>query len=83
LFTVLVGTDLLQEDWKRGNNISLWLLCESEVSMKSSYQKLAANGEQIQPPVRTVDGALFGALTDKFGNEWLVNFIKKNKREQW
>ena len=80
---ILVGTDLLPEDWKKGNSISLWLMCESEFEMKSSYQKLATDGEQTQPPVRTVHGALFGALTDKFGNEWLVNFIKKNKREQW
>ncbi|MBL7858529.1 MAG: VOC family protein [Cyclobacteriaceae bacterium] len=78
---VLVGTDLLPEDWKRGNSISLWLRCESEVSMKKSYQKLALGGKQTQPPMRTVDGALFGTLTDKFGNEWLINFSVKKLRD--
>jgi PhnB protein len=73
---MLVGTDLLPTDWKRGNNISLLLRCESETDMKNCYRKLATGGKQTQPPQRTAENALFGTLTDKFGNEWLLNYAE-------
>jgi len=76
---VLMGTDMVGDNGlKKGNTISLMLNCDSEEEIKISYKKLSAGGIQTQPVALSFWGALFGDLTDKFGNHWLLHF-KKNK----
>ncbi|MDR6563120.1 MULTISPECIES: VOC family protein [unclassified Arcicella] len=75
---VIMGSDMLGEDGlKKGNAVSLMLHCDSETEMKECYQKLSLGGAQTYPIAQSFWGTLFGDLTDKFGNQWLLHY-KKN-----
>lgn len=72
---VLMASDMVDEKGLlRGNSVSLLLTCESESEIRSSYDRLAENGKATYPLHVTFWGALFGNLTDKYGNHWLLNF---------
>ena len=60
-----------------GNAVSLMLNCSSEAEIRATYDRLSAGGEATHPLEDTFWGALFGGLTDKFGNHWLLNFDRK------
>jgi PhnB protein len=63
----------------KGNSVSLCLNCNSEKEIRSFYNKLSSGGNADHPLEDTFWGALFGALTDKFGNHWLLNYDKNQK----
>jgi PhnB protein len=74
---ILLGTDMVpDENLVKGNTVSLMLICNSEKEMRAFYTKLSKGGKQTSPVAKTHWGALFGSLTDKFGNHWLLNFNK-------
>jgi PhnB protein len=74
---VLMGSDMVGEHGlQKGNSVSLMLACESEAAIKDCYKKLSTGGEASHPLEDTFWGALFGDLTDKYGNHWLLNFDK-------
>jgi PhnB protein len=56
-----------------GNNVSLILNCSNEDELKSVYDKLSDGGYKDHPLEISFFGSLFGDLTDKFGNHWLLN----------
>lgn len=83
---LIMGTDMLGEEGLiKGNTISLLLHCESETEIEDCYQKLSKGGKQTHPIALSFWGALFGDLTDKFGNQWLLHYqknkLKTNKHE--
>lgn len=73
---VLIGTDIVPEQGlQKGNAVSLMLNCTTGQELREIYAKLVDEGIATYPP--TVSGAgeaLFGNLTDKFGNHWLLNY---------
>ncbi len=72
---VLMASDMISEKGLiRGNAVSLMLECSGETETRTFYEKLAAGGEATHPLENTFWGALFGGLTDKFGNHWLLHF---------
>jgi len=72
---VLIGSDMTPETGLiRGNAVALMLNADSEKELTKCFQKLAAGGEVTHPLQSTFWGALFGGLTDKFGNHWLLNY---------
>jgi PhnB protein len=72
---VLLASDMASEKGLiKGNAVSLMLDCNSEAEIKEYYKKLSEGGEQTHPLENTFWGALFGNLTDKFGNNWLLHF---------
>jgi len=74
---VIMATDCVPESGLlKGNSVSLCLDCSSEDEIKKSYEKLSSGGSQDHPIEDTFWGALFGDLTDKFGNHWLLNYTK-------
>jgi PhnB protein len=74
---VLMGTDCVPPQVLiKGNSVSLSLNCSSEEEIKSFYKKLSEEGNATFPLEDTFWGALFGGLTDRFGNHWLLNFDK-------
>lgn len=78
---VLMASDMVGEaGLVKGNTISLMLNCTSEKEIKTAYEKLSAGGKATHPLKNTFWGALFGDLTDKFGNQWLLHFDKKSKQ---
>ncbi len=74
----LTGSDMVGEQGlNRGNAVSLMLDCESEAEIRSYYDRLAADGSATHPLENTFWGALFGGLTDRYGNHWLLHFGRK------
>ena len=61
----------------RGNSVSMVLNCSSEDEIRECYMKLSEDGEATHPIENTFWGALFGDLTDKFGNHWLLHYTQK------
>jgi PhnB protein len=73
----LLGSDMVGDNGLvRGNAVSLMLNCSSEEEIKECYLKLSAGGQQTHPLELTFWGALFGNLTDKYGNHWLLHYQK-------
>ncbi|MDQ0637704.1 PhnB protein [Pedobacter sp. W3I1] len=74
---VIMATDMVGERGLiKGNSISIMLTCDSEEEAHSFYHKLSAGGKTSHPLQETFWGALFGDLTDRFGNNWLINYDK-------
>ena len=73
----LMASDMVGEQGRiPGNNISMMLNCSSEEEIRSTYAQLSEGGQATHPLENTFWGALFGDLTDKFGNQWLLHFEK-------
>jgi PhnB protein len=76
---VLMGSDMTPETGlKKGNSVSLMLNCRSEADIRMYFDKLSFGGIVLHPLEITFWGAIFGDLTDKFGNNWILNFDKNN-----
>jgi PhnB protein len=74
---VLMGSDMASENGLiKGNAVSLMVDCGSEEEINTYYQKLSAGGNADHPIETSFWGALFGDLTDKYGNHWLLHFDK-------
>ena len=77
---LLMGSDMVANDGlSRGNAVSLMLDCSNEKEIKTCYEKLSAGGTRDHPLEISFWGALFGDLTDKYGNRWLLHFAKSKK----
>jgi PhnB protein len=71
---VLMGSDMAPETGLiRGNAVSLVLNSGDKKEIKEWYKKLSAGGQATHPLQPNFWGALFGGLTDKYGNHWLLN----------
>jgi len=78
---VLMGSDMVDENGLlKGNSVSLMLNCSSEEEIKTCFEKLSSGGKKDHPLEDSFWGALFGDLTDKFGNHWLLHFDKSSKQ---
>lgn len=72
---VLMGTDMVQNNGLiRGNAMSMELDCSSEEELRTCYARLSEGGEVTCAPQVTFWGALFGTLTDKYGNHWMLHY---------
>jgi len=75
---VLLATDILPKNGIiKGNNISLMLDCESELEIRTLFSNLLIEGHSNHPLENTFWGAIFGDLTDKYGNHWLLNYTRE------
>jgi len=66
-----MGSDMQPEKLLEGNAVHLCLTCNTEEETRSLYDKLAEDGKARQP-VHEMFFGLIGALTDKFGKQWMV-----------
>lgn len=74
----LMGSDMVPDSGlKKGNAVSLSLMCSSEEEIRTSYKKLSDGGQPTHPIEQTFFGALLGGLTDKYGNSWLLHYEAK------
>lgn len=72
---MIMATDMVgDEGLIKGNAVSLMLHCASEKEARDRYVKLSRGGRQVQPLEINFWGALFGNLTDRFGNHWVLNY---------
>jgi PhnB protein len=74
---VIIASDMVGEKGLiKGTAVSLMLNCSSEEEIRDFYASLSSGGEQTHPLEVSFWGALFGDLTDKYGNHWLLHFDK-------
>jgi PhnB protein len=74
---VIMASDMASEKGIiKGNSVSLMLNCSSEKEIRTYYKKLSSGGNADHPLEDTFWGAIFGDLTDKYGNHWLLNYTK-------
>ena len=77
---VIMGSDMVPETGLvKGNAVSLLMNCSSEEEIKNTFRKLSTGGIVKHLIEISFWGALFGDLTDKFGNNWILNFDKNNQ----
>jgi len=71
---IIMGSDMSPQNLIKGNAVSLMLNFSSEEETRKAYSNLSKDGNTSQPLEIMFWGALFGHLTDKFGNQWMFNF---------
>lgn len=73
----LMGSDAPSNmKMKMGDNVSLTLNVESEAEAHRIFDSLSAGGRVIMPLDKTFWADLYAMFTDKFGINWMINFIK-------
>ena len=76
---IIMASDMAREHGiVKGNSVSLMLNCDSEEEITTCYERLSTDGNANHPLENTFWGAVFGDLTDKFGNNWLLNFTRNS-----
>jgi PhnB protein len=76
---ILMGSDIVREEGLVvGNSISLMLNCNSEDEIHQFFKNLSNGGITTHPVGPSFWDSLFGELTDKFGNHWILNYEKNN-----
>ena len=74
---VIMGSDMTPETGLvKGNAVSLMLNCSNETDIRMSFDKLSDGGTVKHQLENAFWGALFGNLTDKYGNNWILNSDK-------
>ena len=58
-----------------GNNFSVAIEADSRESCDALCAKLSAGGNVIMPPQEQFWGAYFGQWVDRFGVQWMVNYM--------
>jgi PhnB protein len=77
---VLMGSDMVHDKGLvKGNAMAIVLNCTGEKEIRSCYKKLSENGEERYPLKINFWGTLFGCVTDKYGNYWILNYSKDQK----
>lgn len=75
---VLMGSDMVpQSGLIKGNAVSMSLMCTSEEEFRTTYASLTQGGSIDHSIEVSFWGALFGDLTDRYGNHWLLVFNKE------
>ena len=75
---MLMATDALESmghPLTVGNHFHIALSPESEAEAKKLFDGLSAGGKIVMPLSKASWGALFGMFTDKFGVQWMVNYM--------
>ena len=61
----LLASDMVPDaGLKKGNSVSLSLMCTSEQEIRAAYYKLSEDGQPTHPLETTFFGAILGGLTD-------------------
>lgn len=77
---VLLASDMSGPDgYQKGNNIALSVNCSSEEEIDGFFAKLAEGGQIVDNLKVQFWGAKFGAVKDRFGINWTLNYQLPNK----
>jgi len=60
----------------RGNGVALFIECSSEEEIYTYFSNLSSGGQINMRLTEQFWGAIFGELTDKYGQRWSLNFAK-------
>ena len=64
------------EDIVKGNNYHICINTDSEAETERLFNDLSEDGRVDMPLNRTFWGAYFGMFRDKFGIQWMINYIQ-------
>jgi PhnB protein len=64
-----------------GSNVQINLNLDSEAEIHKVYEGLSQGATVTMELQDTFWGAIYGALTDKFGVSWSFNFMKEQPKE--
>ena len=74
---LLHGTDMLESRGQKlveGNNFNIMIEAVSKAEAEKYFNELSAGGKDITPLREEFWGAYYGAFTDKFGVQWMINY---------
>jgi PhnB protein len=77
---ILMGTDACEEmgfNIKQGNNYHICIGAESREEADRLFNGLSEGGKVNMPLQDMFWGAYYGDMTDKFGIQWMVNYMKQ------
>jgi PhnB protein len=75
-FEILASDIVGNKGYQVGNNNSILIYFDSQEDFVKTYNRLSEGGEKLHQPEVTFWGALFADLKDRYGNQWLLHFIK-------
>lgn len=78
--TILMATDALESMGQKlvvGNNFSISIGTDTKEEADRLFNELSAGGLIDMPLEDTFWGDYFGAFTDQFGIQWMVNYNEK------
>ncbi len=64
-----------------GSNVQINLNLDSEAEIRKVYEGLSQGATVTMELQDTFWGAIYGALTDKFGVSWSFNYMKEQPKE--
>ncbi len=77
---VLMGTDAVESMGHKvavGTNVSIMLEPDTRGETRRLFEVLARGGKVSMPLQEMFWGAYYGALTDRFGVQWMVNCVER------
>lgn len=78
---LLMGSDMNSPgEFIKGNNVALSLSCSSKEEINTYFSKLADGGKVMDPLKDQFWGAIFGAVKDKYGINWMLNYDKNQNK---
>lgn len=70
----LMGSDMVDDPGLiKGNAVSVSMSFPTEKELRSCYKKLSYGALRTYPVQHNFYGMLFGSLTDRYGNHWLLD----------
>lgn len=75
-FTLMASDMPPGMDISRGNNMSISLSGEDEAELRGYWDKLSDGGNVTMAIEKQMWGDIFGAFTDRFGVDWMVNITQ-------
>ena len=77
--SILMGMDIPtgRMDVNKGSNFMVTVDTESEEETTRFFNGLAEGGFVMMPLAQQFWGAYFGMLTDKFGIQWMLSYMKQ------
>lgn len=58
----------------KGNHLEIHIACNSQEELERIFNKLQVDGEVTMPVDKVFWGSIFGAVTDKFGIGWSIEY---------
>ena len=77
---LIMASDMRRSKLVNGNTTAICIHCSSEEEINSLFSQLSAGGEVRDPLMDAFWGARFGAITDKFGKQWIFNYDKNQPK---
>ena len=72
---ILMGSDMSGHNGHViGNNMAIAVACNSEEEINGLFAKFSEGGNVMDPLGKKFWGAVFGAVEDKFGIRWMLNY---------